>query len=191
METSGIVKGAQRDFSKVHRMKLQVQQNVNKARNLKRMTQEQFETLAIPAPLKKDERVRALFERFGGLFSFDGTFGHTTLMEYEIKLKPGFVPVKQKQRKLSDAHKEFVAEQVRDLKEKGIIFEIDSDCVSPLVIVPKKNNKLRMCVDFRRLNEGTIKIRYHSPFIYEDIVNCLGEEVAEFFAILDLIAGYW
>ena len=48
-----------------------------------------------------------------------------------------------------------------------------------------------MCVDFRRLNEGIEKVKYHSPFIYEDIINCLGEDVAKVFAVLDLIAGYW
>ena len=78
-----------------------------------------------------------------------------------------------------------------DLLEKDIIFSIDSDWVSPLVIVPKKNNKLRMCIDFRRLNEETVKIRYHSPFIYEDIINALEADRAVHFAILDLISGYW
>ena len=77
------------------------------------------------------------------------------------------------------------------LKEKGIIFETDSEWVSPLVIVPKKGGKLRMCIDYRRLNEGMIKVRYHSPFIYEDIINCLNEDEALIFAILDLISGYW
>ena len=77
------------------------------------------------------------------------------------------------------------------LKEKGLIFETDADWVSPLVIVPKKGGKLRMCIDFRRLNENTVKICYYSPFIYEDIINCLYEEEAEVFAILDLLSGYW
>ena len=77
------------------------------------------------------------------------------------------------------------------LEEMGLIVETDSDWVSPLVIVPKKGGKLRMCIDFRYLNENTIKTKYYSPFIYEDIINCLHEENAEWFAILDLLSGYW
>ena len=51
------------------------------------------------------------------------------------------------------------------LKQMGLIVEMDADRVSPLVIVPKKGGKLRMCIDFRYLNENTIKVRYWSPFI--------------------------
>ena len=73
----------------------------------------------------------------------------------------------------------------------GLIFETDSDWVSPLVIVPKKGGKLRMCIDYRRLNECTIKIKYPSPFIHEDIISCLKKEEAQVFAVLDLLSGYW
>lgn len=72
-----------------------------------------------------------------------------------------------------------------------MIFETDAEWVSPLVIVPKKSNKLRMCIDYRDLNFNTIKAKYWSPFIYEDIINYLMEENADWFAILDLISGYW
>ena len=68
---------------------------------------------------------------------------------------------------------------------------MDSEWVSPLVIVPKKNNILRMCIDFKRFNEVTIKVRYHSPFIYEDIINALDSDKARYFGVLDLISGYW
>ena len=72
----------------------------------------------------------------------------------------------------------------------GIIFEYDSEWVSPLVIVPKKGGKLRMCIDYRRLNEATIKIKYPSPLIFEDIINFLKGEKATMFATLDLLSGY-
>ena len=73
----------------------------------------------------------------------------------------------------------------------GLIVEINLDWVSPLVIVPKKGGKLRMCIDFRYLNENIIKTKYYSSFIYKDIVNYLHEENAECFAVLDLLSGYW
>ena len=39
--------------------------------------------------------------------------------------------------------------------------------LSPIVVVPKKNGKLRICVDFRRLNAATKKDPYHLPFTDE------------------------
>lgn len=72
----------------------------------------------------------------------------------------------------------------------GLIKEGDSDWVSPLVIVPKKGGKLRMCIDYRRLNESTVKVKYPSPFIYEDIINYLTKELAQVFAILDMLSAY-
>lgn len=91
---------------------------------------------------------------------------------------------------MSELHKEFVAGEVKKLLEMNLIFETDSDWVSPLVIVPKKGGKLRMCIDYRRLNENTVKISYPSPFIYEDIIAALKEEEADCFAILDLFSAY-
>ena len=72
----------------------QVYRNILSASKLRRMTEEEYAKLNIPKEISGDERVRALFDKHGGLFSFDGTFGHTIVMEHEIKLKPGARPVK-------------------------------------------------------------------------------------------------
>ena len=62
--------------------------------------------------------------------------------------------------------------------EIGLIFETDLQWLSPLVVIPKKGGKSRMCITYRRLNESTIKVKYPCPFIYEDIVRNLREEEA-------------
>ena len=58
------------------------------------MTPKQYVSLNILDELKKDEAVKTLFEQYSDIFSFDGSFGYTTVMEHEIKLKPGIKPVK-------------------------------------------------------------------------------------------------
>ena len=60
----------------------------------------------------------------------------------------------------------------------NLIFEVDSDWVSSLVMVTKKGGKLRICIYYRSLNENTIKMKYPSPFIYEDIISCLKKKEA-------------
>lgn len=77
-----------------------------------------------------------------------------------------------------------------------LTFETDAKWVSPLVIMPlvimpKKGGKLRICIDFRDLNFNTIKTKYWAPFIYEDIINYLEEQEADWFAVLDLLSRYW
>ena len=58
------------------------------------MTDEEYDKLNIPTEVKEKSEVRALFDKYGGLFSFDGSFGHTNVMEHEIRLKPGAKPMK-------------------------------------------------------------------------------------------------
>jgi len=41
----------------------------------------------------------------------------------------------------------------------------DSKWVSPLVMVPKKNGKWRICVDYKELNKATQKDHFPLPFI--------------------------
>ncbi|CAJ0630411.1 5188_t:CDS:2, partial [Entrophospora sp. SA101] len=59
---------------------------------------------------------------------------------------------------------------------------------SPIVVVKKKNNKLRFCVDYRKLNAYTEQDKYPLPLI-ADIFDSL--EGSKYFSSLDLASGYW
>lgn len=56
--------------------------------------------------------------------------------------------------------------------EKGWISPSNPEFASPVLFVPKKDGKLRMCIDYRRLNEMTVKDRYAIPNI-EDLLHRL------------------
>ena len=58
------------------------------------MTTEQFASLNIPQSLKQNNTIQELFYKYGGIFSFDGTFKQTNILEHEIVLKPGAKSVK-------------------------------------------------------------------------------------------------
>ena len=57
-----------------------------------------------------------------------------------------------------------------------------------MVLVKKKKETVRFCIDYRKLNEVTAKDAYPLPRI-EDNLNSL--KGAQWFSTLDLASGYW
>ncbi len=63
----------------------------------------------------------------------------------------------------------------------GFIKHVEEDTwLSLVVIVPKKNGKLKICVNFKKLNVATKKDPYSLPFINEVINIIAGHEVYTF-----------
>eukprot|EP00253_Pinus_taeda_P018420 PITA_18420 len=86
------------------------------------------------------------------------------------------------------ALKDIVKEELQKLLDAGFIYPIsDSKWVSPLVLVPKKNRKWRICVDYRELNEATKKDHFLMSFIDQALD---GLERKKFFSFLDGFSGY-
>ncbi len=59
--------------------------------------------------------------------------------------------------------------------------------MSPIVIVPQKNGKLRICIDFKKLNAATKKDPYPLPFTNE-VMNTITRY--EGYSFLDGYSGY-
>src|SRR5438132_14131958 len=72
--------------------------------------------------------------------------------------------------------------------EMGIIKESSSPWSWPVLLVPKKNSKNRMCVDYRKLNAVTERDNYPLPLINE-VLETFGN--AKYFSTIDLASGYW
>ena len=72
--------------------------------------------------------------------------------------------------------------------EHGLIVLSTSPWTSPVVVVEKKNGKLRFCVDFRKLNNFTKKDNYPLPRI-DDMLETLSE--SEWFSFLDMVSEFW
>ena len=59
-----------------------------------------------------------------------------------------------------------VKEELDKLLKVGFIVPIeDPEWISPIVVVPKKNKKLRICVDYRKLNAATIPDPFPLSFL--------------------------
>ncbi|KAL3687595.1 hypothetical protein R1sor_013904 [Riccia sorocarpa] len=81
-----------------------------------------------------------------------------------------------------------IKKEIKKLKEADFIYPVkEYDWLSPIVIVPKKNGKLRVCVDYRKLNEFTVKDPYTIPFI-DDILDKVARREA--YTFMDGYNGY-
>lgn len=70
----------------------------------------------------------------------------------------------------------------------NIIRKSQSPFASPIVLTEKPDGSDRFCIDYRKLNEKTIKDSYPMPLI-EYKLDRLGK--SKYFSSLDLASGYW
>ena len=135
------------------------------------------------------ERLRRLLAAHESLFAkSDADLGRTDLTVHEIHTESGTAPIRQPPRRppvaLQDENRRILA----DMLDKGVIEESYSAWASPVVLVKKKDGSLRFCVDYRRLNDITVKDSFPLPRI-DATLDSLGG--AEWFTTLDLLSGYW
>ena len=108
--------------------------------------------------------------------------------QHRIPLIPGAIPIRQKERRMNPQLQLVVKVELEKLLQAGFIKPVEiTDWVSPMVLVKKKNGKLRVCIDYRKLNKNTQKDHFPLPFI-----NSILDEVAghEMYTFMDGYSGY-
>ncbi|RXN37980.1 Retrovirus-related Pol poly from transposon [Labeo rohita] len=125
---------------------------------------------------------------YGDVFSTGPTdLGRTNLVQHDIQTRPG-PPVKQQPRRMAFEKQQSADEQIQQNLDAGLASPSNSCWASPIVMVRKKDQTYRICVDYRALNERTIKDAYPLPRI-QDTLDTLS--TAKWFSTLDLASGYW
>ena len=80
-----------------------------------------------------------------------------------------------------------VRNHIDQLLSSGIIRKSKSPWASNVVLVRKKNGSLRMCVDYRSLNNRTVKDAYALPRTEEKFDVLKG---SQYFSTIDMKSGY-
>ncbi|KAL0937059.1 reverse transcriptase domain protein [Colletotrichum truncatum] len=107
--------------------------------------------------------------------------------DHKIEIKEGHEPTFNKIYPLNQEEMKALDEWLDENLAKGFIRPSKSPAGYPVLFVPKKNGKKRLCVDYRRLNDITIKDCYPLPLISE-LRDLLYE--AQWFTALDLKGAY-
>ena len=84
-------------------------------------------------------------------------------VEFVIELKPGTAPISKRPYRMPPNELRELKEQLKVLLDKGFIRPSSSPWGCPALFVKKKDDSLRMCVDYRPLNEVTVKNKYPLP----------------------------
>jgi hypothetical protein len=108
-------------------------------------------------------------------------------VEFVIELKPGTAPISRRSYQMPPNELAELKTQLQDLLEKGFIRPSSSPWGCLAIFVKKKDQTLRMCVDYRPLNEVTIKNKYPLPRIDILFDQLTGARV---FSKIDLRSGY-
>jgi len=106
---------------------------------------------------------------------------------HSISIPNNTKPIKMRPYKISLEQSDALKEEIKKLLDHNLITPSHSPWAFPVLLVKKKNGKWRMCVDYRKLNEITIKDAYALPFIDELLESVHG---ATIFSALDLFSGY-
>jgi hypothetical protein len=108
-------------------------------------------------------------------------------IEFAIELQPGTAPISKRPYRMPPAELVELKKQLQELLDKGFILPSTSPWGCPALFVKKKDESLRMCVDYRPLNEVTIKNKYPLPRIDVLFDQLVGAKV---FSKIDLRSGY-
>lgn len=133
------------------------------------------------------DRARNLLKSYEDLFSKGDTdIGHYKNITHKIHLIDE-TPFKQRYRRIPPSMIDEVRSHLEQLLAAGIIRKSHSPFASNAVLVRKKDNSLRLCIDYRMLNQKTKRDQYALPRI-EDILDRING--AKYFSVLDMKSGY-
>ncbi|WVZ80697.1 hypothetical protein U9M48_028154 [Paspalum notatum var. saurae] len=108
-------------------------------------------------------------------------------VKFLIELLPGTTPIAKRQYRVAPKEQELIKQNIDELLGKGYIRPCSSAWAFPILFVDKKDGSRRMWVDYKALNDVTIKNKYPLPRI-DDLFDQL--QGACVFSKIDLRSGY-
>jgi hypothetical protein len=124
---------------------------------------------------------------FAGLFTAPTGLPPERACSHRIRLEPGMSALAFRPYRSAHAQKEELQRQCDDMLRQGVIRPSASTFSVPVLLVKKQDKSWRFYVDYRALNECTIKDKFPIPVVEELLDELRG---VVFFTKLDLRSGY-
>lgn len=112
--------------------------------------------------------IESICSKYADIFYLPGDLTTTNLCEQSITLKENVNPVYVKPYRLPHSLKPEISKQIKQMLGDDIIEPSQSECSSPMLLVPKKsdnqgNKKWRLVIDYRKINEVIQVISFQYP----------------------------
>ncbi len=138
-------------------------------------------------PATGNAKFNQLIRENSDVFSAKGEQnGECTLPPVEIKTTGP--PISQRAYRVPLTKKKLIDEAIDEMLRDDVIRPSSSPWASPVTLVPKRDGTTRFCVNYRKVNEVTVKYQYPLPQIQEIFDQIGGSTI---FSALDLKSGYW
>ena len=110
------------------------------------------------------------------------------IIMHHLNVDPTKKPVRQRRRKFAPERNLIVNNEVEKLISTGAIREVHyPEWLANVVVVPKKNGKHRVCIDFTDLNKACPKDSFPLPHIDSMVDATAGHQLLSF---MDAFSGY-
>ncbi|CAF3544285.1 unnamed protein product [Rotaria sp. Silwood1] len=136
----------------------------------------------------QQHQVRQILIRYNKLFDSKKTVIASNVKPHEIKTID-HPPPTSKAYYSTPQKQEAMHNIIQELFQSGLIRQSYSNYAAPAMLVPKKDNTWRMVVDYKKLNNITIKDNHPLPNM-EQTIQILGGGY-KFFSKLDMKSGFW
>lgn len=142
-----------------------------------------------PIDLKLETISKQIIEKYHDVFPDELPPGLPPQREidHKIELIPGSIPPSRPTYRMSEVELKELKKQLEELTKSGFIQPSKSPFGAPILFVKKKDGTMRMCIDYRALNNITIKNKYPLPHVDELFDRLQG---AKYFSKIDLRSGY-
>jgi transposase InsO family protein len=136
-------------------------------------------------------KVRELLIKHSGAFAQNKVdIGRTDIVKHQINTGAA-APIKQPLRRQPLVKRQAIHDEIEKMKQQDLIEPSSSPWASPVVLVKKRDGSWRFCIDYRKLNDVTIKDSYPIPRIDDSLDALSGNSGRRWFSTMDLASGYW
>ncbi|CAF4371887.1 unnamed protein product [Rotaria sp. Silwood2] len=136
----------------------------------------------------QQHQVKQILTRYGKLFDTKKPAIASNVKPHEIKTTD-HPPPTSKAYYSTPRKQEAMHKIIQELLQTGLIRQSYSNYAAPAMLVPKKDSTWRMVVDYKKLNNITIKDN-HPLTNMKQMIQILGEGY-QFFSKLDMKSGFW